>query len=160
MPITKAEAVVRGLKKSLTSSDNAILRRMKIAMGNELIKCIMEAYKVKSKGGVDLAGIKWKPTKAFLAGKRPILINKRKLINGFDVELTDKGFKIVNRVEYSVYAFARRKPWPADNRRFPEEWSKRLLKVAKPYLERLTREAFTKYAEKYNSRPIITWKNK
>lgn len=132
------QSVVAAIRLELQRTSNRTLSQMKRAMGARLIELIREAYMIKARGGMDIAGQAWKPTAAFKRAESLILYRSGKLFRGFKFRETSDGFQIYNDVDYSQFAFNDRPPW---SRKLPDEWSQELADVARPFLAEITARA-------------------
>ena len=130
--------VVAAIRSELMRGSNLELRRMKQAMAARLIELIQTAYMQKARGGRDVTGASWKPTKAFRKKVQLIMYRSGKIFRNFKFRITDVGFEIYNDVNYSEFAFKERPPW---GDKIPDVWMADLMQVAKPFLANIAQRA-------------------
>lgn len=121
------------IKQNLLAGHYVEIEQAKQVMGDTLLDCIREDYRLKAAGKIGSDGISWLPTEKFLRTGKPMLIQSGRLIAGFRFVPTDKGFKIVNDVEYASRQFSVRPPWPV-SQRIPTVWLQRMLEAGRPYI--------------------------
>jgi len=110
----------------------------KEAMAESLRKSVIDDYRTKSLGQTGEDGQTWEATQKFLRDGKRMLIVTETLINGFEIEVTDYGFRVYNDVEYAKHQLNKRLPWPNDQ--LPPVWIKRMLQAAKPHLAKMVVE--------------------
>lgn len=131
------------IKTELMNPSNRHVQGAKTAMGKTLLKLIRQAYKEKSVGHRDEQGISWKKTKRFKETGEPMMIRSGDLLNGFQVEHTPTGLRVVNNVPYAKFALGVRPPWKS-NGKLPREWVEKLAFAARPFIVKLATEIATK----------------
>lgn len=132
-----ASEIQRRVQQEIQSGQSIHFQRMKLSMGQRLKDLIQESYLTKSSGGIDEAGEQWSATKKFQTSGGRMLIVSRRLLEGFQVEPTETGFRIVNRVKYAPQQFSMRSAYPQE---LPARWLSELKRSAIPHLTALVRE--------------------
>lgn len=135
------DAVRRWLKDLVTERQKPAVRKLLEQVGEAFLIILEEEYQIKALGGTDSAGIRWPKTKKF-AENGYMMIDTRRLIESFEVEITAKGMRVFTRVPYAKYALGRRPAWPDNG--FPAKWTNKLLDMITPmikaYIETRIRE--------------------
>ncbi len=92
-----------------------------------LLLKVKEEYDLKSRGGTDAAGIKWKLTKRFLETHSPMLFRTGDLFKSLEAESVNGVITVRAVVDYAAFVLKSRPAWPEDGE-LPDEWWEVLAK--------------------------------